>query len=100
MKRRLLAVQPQSMNYPDYYEVSVAYSYPEAERMIEEAEKNGQAYDQLDLSVRDTVRFREFVDWMEGRQSKYPFSIFGYASPFLFSMIKNEARRRGFDFCD
>ena len=100
MRIRLLAVQPRSLNYLDMYEVSVADNYEEAKIMIEEAEKKGQPFEHLDLPVRDIRRFWDFVDWMEKRHWRYPFSIFGYSNTFQFIRIRDESRRRGFSFLD
>ena len=96
--RKLLAVRPDRTEYLNDYDVTVAWSYPEAKRLILEAEERGRPFDTLDLCVRDKRAFREFLDWMEKRRRRYPFSIFGYRSDSEFIRIRDKARKRGFIF--
>ena len=96
---KLLAVMPDTTDYPDRYEVTRAGSFDEAKQLILRAEESGEPFEALDLSVRDRHAFDEFLFWMERRGSRYPFSIFG-CSTFQFMRIRDEARRRGFTFND
>jgi len=98
MKSKLLAVMPESTNYSSNHDVTIARSFEEAKAMIIRAEQESAPYDDLDLSVRDEVRFWKFVDWMEETDRKYPFSIFGHKSTIHFVIIADRVRRRGFFF--
>ena len=96
--RRLLAVKAADLNYVSYYTAELAHDYEEAKAMIEKAEADGAPFDDLDLCVRDEGEFWEFVDWMEMRGTKYPFSIFDYKSGLHFERIRDLVRKRGFHF--
>lgn len=98
MKRKLLAVMPQSTNYLNTYEVDVAASFEEAKRMIAYAEMCGAPYDDLDLPACDEKRFWQFVNWMEETDRKYSFSVFGVKDTKRFWKIAEKVRARGFHF--
>ncbi len=97
---RMLAVRETETNYLPCFEVTYAASFDEAKKMIIEAEANHAPFDQLDLPVYDSDEFWEFIEWMESTERYYPFSIYGTNNPFVFTKIRNEARRRGFSFLD
>ena len=97
---RMLAVMPESANYNSFWEVAVARSFSEAKAMIEQAERAGAPFDDLDLPVRKKSAFWEFIDWMEARERRYPFSVFGCRNTRHFIRIRDEARRRGLVFED
>ena len=88
------------MDYLNIYEVSVAVSFGAARQMIEEAEAEGIPYDALDLRVDPEREFWRFIDWMEARERRYPFSVFGCRNTRHFIRIRDEARRRGLVFED
>lgn len=96
--RIILAVRPDSLNYLSYYDVHVAADYEEARSKIQYAESIGEPFDELDLNVSSENEFLAFLDWMDARGSKYPFSIFGYASNMLFMKVRDISRSRGFHF--
>ena len=98
MKRKLLAVMPQSLNYGSFYDVDVAYSFQEAKEMIELAETNGNPYEDLDLPAGDEKTFWEFINWMEITRRRYRFSIFGVKTEKQFWEIAEKARNKGFHF--
>ena len=100
MKRRLLAIKPDSSNYIDLYTVTVARSFEEAKTMIRQAEEAGTPFDDLDLPVYDRKAFEDFINWMISTNRKYPFSIFGFRNPLEFMNIRNKARSCGFHFND
>lgn len=94
----MLVVKPLSMNYSDFWKVSVAHSFEEAKRMIIAAEVFGNPYDDLDLPVDDEKTFWDFVTWMHQRGCRYPFSIFGQRSSLQFMRIRDKVRSMGFHF--
>ena len=98
MRRKLLAVMPQSINYRSIYDVDVAHSFREAKEMIMLAETNGIPYEDLDLPVDDEKMFWEFVKWMEITHRRYSFSIFGVKNPKQFRKIAEKVRNKGFHF--
>ena len=98
MKRKLLAVTPESTNYIGLYEVDIAHSFAEAKEMIIAAEDCGRPYDDLDLPAADEKKFWQFVDWMEKTGRRYAFSIFGIADAARFWKIAEQIREKGFHF--
>lgn len=87
--------------YPHYhpdYDVTIAWSFSQAQDMILQAEKNGQPYHDLDLPVSDEKAFWQFVEWMERTDRKYPFSVFGCTNDVHFMKIAMIAREKGFHF--
>jgi hypothetical protein len=98
MKRRLLAVMPQSTNYLNIYDVEIAHSFEEAKEMIISAEMCGKTYADLDLPVGDEKRFWKFIEWMEETHRKYSFSIFGAKNDKHFCEIAQRVREKGFHF--
>lgn len=62
----LLCVKPRSMNYLNYYHVSVASSYEEAKLMICSAEHNEKPYDQLELPIYASGMRRSFGIFLNG----------------------------------
>jgi len=96
--RKLLAVRTQPVNYGSYYRVTYARSFEEAKEMILRAEAAGEPFEDLDLPVLDEGAFRAFLDWMEARGRKYPFSIYGERSTAEFLRIRDNCRARGFHF--
>ena len=98
MKRKLLAVMPQSTNYLSMFDLSIARSFEEAKRMMMSAEAQGCPYDDLDLPVSDEKRFWQFVEWMEETGRRYSFSVFGYKDTKHFCKIAEKVRDRGFHF--
>lgn len=97
---KLLAVRQNPTNYVSCYQVSYARSFEQAQEMILRAEQQGCPFDTLDLPVRDEESFWAFLDWMERRGKKYPFSIHGQLHGFQFIRIRDQARARGFHFND
>lgn len=95
--RKLLAVRSQPVNYASYYQVSYARSFAEAAAMILRAEAEGAPFDDLDLPVQDEASFFKFLDWMEDRSRKYPFSVYGCDTP-TFLRLRDMTRARGFHF--
>ena len=98
MKRKLLAVMPQSTNYIPSYEVTVARSFEEAVRLIIAAEEAGAPFDDLDLPVQDERMYREFLEWMRRTERNYSFSVFGCRNTLHFWQLCREARAQGFRF--
>lgn len=98
MKRKMLAVMPESTNYVNTYQVDVAHSFEEAKEMIRLAELQGAPYADLDLPVSDEVHFWRFVEWMKETHRKYSFSIFGAKNDEDFRRIAKEVREQGFHF--
>ena len=98
MKRKLLAVMPQSTNYLNVFDVEIARSFNQAKDMIMDAENNGIPYDDLDLPVYDEKQFWQLVEWMEKTGRKYSFSIFGAKNEKHFYEIAEKARAKGFHF--
>ena len=98
MKRKLLAVAPQTENYSDIYDVDVAYSFEQAKEMITDAENNGMPYSDLDLPVEDEKKFWGFIEWMEKTRREYSFSIFGAKNEKQFCKIAEKVRKKGFHF--
>ena len=98
MKRKLLAVNPQSTNYLPFYDVEVSTSFVAAKEMIILAELRGEPYADLDLPVFDENQFWEFIEWMEKTNRQYSFSIFGAKSDEHFWEIAETVRKKGFHF--
>lgn len=95
--RKLLAVRSERTNYVSYCEVSYARSFEEAKELLLRAEQEGCPFDDLDLPVRDEAAFWGFLDWMERRGRKYPFSVYGCDPP-TFLRLRDLSRARGFHF--
>lgn len=110
MDRSILVIMPSSFigpyDYPYHDKVDCANSFIEAQQMIIAAEQADDPYEGLDISAANEDMFWEFLDWMERRGRKYPFSIHNWVVPFLmnyesaFVRIRDECRRRGFVFRD
>lgn len=95
--RTLLAVRTERGNYGTYYKVAYAPSFEAAKAMILRAEADGTPFDDLDLPVRDEAAFWDFLDWMERRGRKYPFSVYG-CDTFTFLRLRDRSRAMGFHF--
>lgn len=100
MKRKLLAVQPDSIDYLDVLDVTFADSFDEAKVKIEQAEFAGRPFDDLELPVYDRFAFEDFINWMKSTNRRYAFSIFGYRDTEEFIRIRDKARKDGFHFND
>lgn len=98
MKHRILAVMPECLNYPSHYQVSVAKSFDEAQKMIEQAELLGIRLDSLDIPANNEEAFWEFLNWMQSSGRNYPFSVFGISDTDRFWALCEECRSRGFHF--
>lgn len=95
--RKLLAVRTDRTNYVSYYQVTYAASFQEAAEKILRAEAEGCPFDELDIPASDEQKLWEFLDWMERRGRKYPFSVYG-CNTFTFIRLRDKCRARGFHF--
>jgi hypothetical protein len=98
MKRRMLAVKPQSMNYLSIYEVDFANSFEDAKRKITSAKMNGIPYDELDLPVNDEDQFWQFAEWIREGHRECRISIFGAKNDKHFWKIVEKGRKKGLYF--
>lgn len=95
--RKMLSVRTEHGNYAPYYQVTYADSFMEAAEKILQAEEEGCPFDELDLPAGDEQKFWEFLNWMERRGRKYPFSVYG-CNTFTFIRLRDKCRARGFHF--
>ena len=95
---RMLAVRLGKCDYLSVYEVTYARNFDEAKILIEQAEKNGRPFDDLDLPVNNERKFWEFIKWMKQRCRCYPFSIYGYKNARHFIKIRDKTTKMGMHF--